>query len=109
MALVHYLMSKLSTEPADIIPLVSLVVCHLYCDELISRSSRRLSRNAPIGTSLPLLILHFLDTNASLLLRDTYAIDHAWSVSHARVDINIFRSELEGKVCQVLSAEVDVW
>ncbi len=52
-----------------------------------------------LGTSLPLLILHLLDANASLLLRDTYAIDHAWSVSHARVDINIFRSDEQWAVC----------
>ena len=49
-----------------------------------------------LGTSLPLLILHLLDANASLLLRDTY---HAWIVSHARVDINIFRSDEQWAVC----------
>ena len=44
--------------------------------------------------SLSPLILHFLDASAPLLLRDTYAAtDHTLSISHARVDINVFRSD----------------
>ena len=60
------------------------------------------------GTSLPLLILHLLDANASLLLRDTYAIDHVWSVSHARVDINIFRSDEQWAVCWLDGPAIDL-
>ena len=52
-----------------------------------------------LRTSLPPLILHLLDASAPLLLRDTYAIDHTLSVSHASVDINIFRSDEQWAVC----------
>ena len=58
---------KLSTEPADIIPLVSSR-CHVSSGELIGRSSRRLLRNAPIESSSPLrkpALYNYLNTNSS--------------------------------------------
>ena len=51
-----------------------------------------------LRTSLPPLILHLQDASAPLLLRDTYATDIALSISHTRVDINVFRSDEERAV-----------
>ena len=52
-----------------------------------------------LRTSLSPLILHLLDASAPLLLRDTYAMDYTLIISHARVDINVFRSDEQWAVC----------
>ena len=52
-----------------------------------------------LRTSLSPLILRLLDASAPLLLRDTYATDYTLSISHARVDINVFRSDEQWAVC----------
>lgn len=52
-----------------------------------------------LGTSLFPLILHLPDASAPLLLRETYVTDHVLSVSHARIDINIFCSDKQWAVC----------
>ena len=46
-----------------------------------------------LRTSLSPLLLYLLDASAPLLLGDTYAIVKNLSISHARVDVNVFRSD----------------
>ena len=61
-----------------------------------------------LRTALSSLVLHLLDTSAPLLLRNTFASYYSLSISHTRVDVNVFRSDKQWAVCWPEEPAIDL-